>query len=754
MTPLIKKTLFRIKKLNKPFSSEQGKRNKFLAKSSIRVITAVVTILIVIGVVFTSSLPVKFLLNEGDIASDDIYAPFDFSYRSGVDETQTRLMQEDAEARVPEIYNISDKALKDSQKKIEEFFRILNEEKFAEAAAEEAGVDLSKRIKDISGIDLNENDIEGLISLEDSEQFKAHALKALDAIYSQPIISDDDKNRIELAGQGLVSVYDKPGKNKDDYDIYDIYTTESVLRYMDQLLSEDEIIGKKDKLLLAQIVSKVIAPNLVFNKDETIHAIRNARSRVEPVYINEERLKGEVIIRKGQKIAKSHIAQMDAISSLTAPGDTFSQLLGIAVIVCILLFATFIFIRIFEYKIYDQEHIFVLISIFIILTAVSARAIALSPLPSLSLPLSAAPMLLTLLVGGPVSVIVLIIISAIAALVAGIQFNVFLVSLIGGITAICTVYNARSRSDIIRSGFYVGIMNFIVISAIGIMSNFETAIFLKQASWGMASGIVAAAITMIFLPVFESLFKITTDIRLLELADLNHPLLKEMVTKATGTYHHSIIVANLAEAASEAIGANSLLCRIGSYYHDIGKIEKSEYFAENEQVPSDSHKGLSPTMSSLVITNHVKDGEELAEKYKLGTAIKDIIKQHHGTNIMTYFYHQALEQKQEGQVVSDESFRYPGPKPQSKESAIVMLADSVEAASRTVQEQTPQKFKELVRKIINNKFLDRQLDECDLTLKDISRISDSFVKILTGTYHSRVEYPDLKQSKNENSPGR
>ena len=751
MSPLIKKTLFRLKKLNKPFASEQDKRNEFLAKSSLRILTALLTILIVVGVVFSSRLPVRFLLNEGDISSEDIYAPFDFSYKSGIDDARTMSIQEEAKAAVPEVYSINDNVFKDVLKKAETFFGILKEAKDLDPANEEARDNIFKRINETSGLNLSRDEIGFLIGVDDTARMRSRVVEALKGLYSQPIISHDEKNRLTLSGKDTISIYDQSGKNKKDVSIYDIDTKDSAVRGMEQILSEYNIADKKEKALLSRILSSWISPNLIFNKDETDITRRQASATVEPVYVTEERLKGETIIRKGQRITRAHIVQLDAISSETAPGDTFSQLLGIAVVVCLLLFAMFVFIRIFEYKIYAQEKLLVLISVFIVLTAVSARAIALSPLPSLFLPLAAAPMLLTLLVGGGVSAIVLIVISAIAALVAGIQFNVFLVSFIGGITAICTIYNARSRVHIVKSGLYVGVMNFVVISAIGVMSNFEISIFLRQALWGLASGIVSAAITMIFLPIFESIFKITTDIRLLELADLNHPLLKDMVTKATGTYHHSIIVGNLAEAASEAIGANSLLCRIGSYYHDIGKIEKSEYFAENEQVPSESHEGLSPSMSSLVITNHVKDGEELAEKYKLGAAIKDIIKQHHGTGIITYFYHQAIEKKKQGQAVSEESFRYPGPKPQSRESAIVMLADSVEAASRMVHEPTPQKLKELVRKIINNKFIDRQLDECELSLKDISRISESFVKILTGTYHSRVEYPDLKQSKHEHN---
>jgi cyclic-di-AMP phosphodiesterase PgpH len=754
MAPLFKKTLFRIRKLQRPLASEQNRKKEFFAKSSLRMLTVVSTVVIVVAVVFSSRLPVSFLINEGDISSEDIYAPFDFSYTSGVDEKQTKLAQDEAERAVYETYSLNDNVLNSALKRLDDFFILVKELKDTSIDDEASRAVLLERIKEASGIHLKDNEIILLLEIDDIERVKSYSEEALKAAYSQPVISRDDKNRLSVSGKDRISIYDISNKEKKDADILDMHAKEAAAGEMEKTLSSYDIADKKVKALLSRMLSAWILPNLEFNKDETDISRRQARSSVEPSYITEERLKGEVIIRKGQRITRAHVTQLDAVSSQTAPGDTFSQLLGIALIVCLLLFAMFVFIKIFEFKIYSQEKLFALICIFVILTALSSRAIAVSPLPSLFLPLAAVPMLLTLLIGGHVAAITLVIISVIAALVAGIKFNVFLVGLIGGITAICAVYNARSRSRIIRAGFYVGIMNFVVISTIGVISNFEIHVFLRQALWGMASGITSSAIAMIFLPLFESIFKITTDIRLLELADLNHPLLKDMVTRATGTYHHSIIVGNLAEAAAEAIGANALLCRIGAYYHDIGKIEKAEYFAENEQVPSESHKGLSPSMSSLVITNHVKDGEELAEKYKLGPAIKDIIKQHHGTSIITYFYHQAIEKKKQHQVVTDASFRYSGPKPQSKESAIVMFADSVEAASRLIQEPTPQKLKELVRKIINNKFMDRQLDECDLTLKDISRISESFVKILTGTYHSRVKYPDIKKTNNGNTAGK
>jgi putative nucleotidyltransferase with HDIG domain len=243
------------------------------------------------------------------------------------------------------------------------------------------------------------------------------------------------------------------------------------------------------------------------------------------------------------------------------------------------------------------------------------------------------------------------------------------------------------------------------------------------------------------LPIFEYLFNNITNISLLELSYSTHPILKEMILKAPGTYHHSLVTGNLSEAAATEIGANELLARIGAYYHDIGKIEKAEYFSENQLPNFTKHDSLTPSMSKLIIINHVKEGEELAKRYRLNAQIIDFISQHHGTSLVYYFYRKALENQEESEI-KEEGFRYPGPKPKTKEAAIVLLADSVEAASRTLKDPTPAKIEELVYKIINNKFIDGQLDECDLTLKDLEKIGRVFIKILAPIYYARVTYPE------------
>jgi putative nucleotidyltransferase with HDIG domain len=256
----------------------------------------------------------------------------------------------------------------------------------------------------------------------------------------------------------------------------------------------------------------------------------------------------------------------------------------------------------------------------------------------------------------------------------------------------------------------------------------------------MLGALVASMIVSISLPFFESLFDIATNIKLLELLDPNQPLLKKLVYSSPGTYHHSIVIGNLAEAAAEAINENPLLARVGAYYHDIGKIRKPEYYIENQRAEENKHDKLAPSMSSLIIASHVKEGVELAREHKLPSLVTDNIHQHHGTSLITYFYQKARDLAPLGSI-EEEDYRYPGPRPRTKVAAIVMLADSVEASSRTLADPTPQRIQALTHSVITRIFLDDQLSKCDLTLKDLREIARSFNIVLNGIFHQRIDYP-------------
>jgi len=280
----------------------------------------------------------------------------------------------------------------------------------------------------------------------------------------------------------------------------------------------------------------------------------------------------------------------------------------------------------------------------------------------------------------------------------------------------------------------------LMVSAIALTTGMRFSVWLVDLLLGTVNGVASSFLTVGALHWFESGFKITSSVRLLELSNPNRPLLKRLLMEAPGTYHHSILVGNLAEAAAEAVQADSTLVRVGSMYHDIGKLKRPYFFIENQFTQDNPHDKIAPTLSSLIITSHVKDGLELAKENKLPQQIQDIISQHHGDGLVSFFYHKALEGNDE---VPEEAFHYDGPKPQTKEAALVALADNVEAAVRSMKQPTPGRVEGLVRKIVKDKLNDGQLDQSDLTFQDLDRIAMAFVRVLSGIFHSRVEYPEL-----------
>ncbi|HEY8901815.1 MAG TPA: HDIG domain-containing metalloprotein [Chthoniobacterales bacterium] len=338
---------------------------------------------------------------------------------------------------------------------------------------------------------------------------------------------------------------------------------------------------------------------------------------------------------------------------------------------------------------------------------------------------------------------------------------VFIVlSLITGFIAVFVTLQVRRRSRLIRAGLYVGIATWVIAATFGLISPIQ----LEGTDWRMIGwqslfavgmGLATAIVVSGILPAFETTFNITTDISWLEMADMNHPLLRRLSMEAPGTYHHSLAVANLAEAAAEAVDANPTICRVCAYFHDIGKLVKPEYFSENMPPGHNPHDELTPTMSALIIIAHVKEGVDLALKNKLNPLLVDVINQHHGTSLVGYFYQRALQQQQDARLggkimnlrdddipeVHEESFRYPGPKPQTKESAIVSLADTIESASRSIERPTAQRIEDLVNDLIDTRIADHQLDESPLTLDEIRRIAESFRSTLSSMMHSRVAYP-------------
>lgn len=340
----------------------------------------------------------------------------------------------------------------------------------------------------------------------------------------------------------------------------------------------------------------------------------------------------------------------------------------------------------------------------------------------------------------------------------------FAVSLVCGLVAVQASHRVRKRVQLLRAGVYAGVAALllcILFGRIDLMPGIDDELLgLKEAGWSslaaLGMGIVIALLVSGLLPVLEGTFQLTTDISWLELSDLNHKLLRRLQLEAPGTFHHSLVVASLSEAAAEAVGANAAMCRVSAYYHDIGKLSKPEYFIENQgEGVENPHNALTPTMSALIIIAHVKDGVDLAVKHKLNPRVIDIIQEHHGDSLVSYFHRRAQEQKkaelekvekglenpEDLPKIDEKNFRYPGPRPRTRESGIVSLADIVESASRTLKKPTPAKIRALVEDLVNGRVCDGQLDECSLSMRDLAKVKDSFCATLRSMLHTRIDYP-------------
>jgi len=369
-------------------------------------------------------------------------------------------------------------------------------------------------------------------------------------------------------------------------------------------------------------------------------------------------------------------------------------------------------------------------------------------------PVAVATMLLTILFDTGVGLMTAAVIGFLLGSVLGFDFQSALVHTVAGAAGVFAVSHVRKRSHFYRALWVVPLVYLVSILAVELLRFSSAEVLNVSLIYGAANGALSVVITMGLLPIFEGLLNFSTNISLLELSDLNHPLMRQLAMRAPGTYQHSLMMAEMSAAAAEACGANELLTRAGAYFHDVGKINKPEYFVENQQ-GLNPHEKLAPTMSSLIVLTHVKEGIELADEHRLPDAIKAFIPEHHGTATMTYFYLKAVEEAKEGEKVLEDDFRYPGPKPQSVETGIVMLADAVEAASRVVDNPSPRRFRMMVQELVEQRFEDGELDECPITLRELRLVQEAFVNVLTSRFHHRIDYPDrdevLKKAAEKNS---
>jgi len=514
-------------------------------------------------------------------------------------------------------------------------------------------------------------------------------------------------------------------------------------------------VDRKDVNVIKHLFIKALKPNLTRNHAATESKQTEARNSVRPVVYQIKR--GEMIVREGERISPEQALKLNKIFSSAQGVNKLLTGLGIFALILILTYLPYRFgkknVRKFNPSLKDLLLLsLVTILLFLVLKFVFIVSSAMGILfPQIGtddylylFPFAAGVMLVRIILNSEVALVY----CAVTALLLGLLFNYNLLlvvyALLGGIVGAHGVRQCQYRGTIYSAGLKVSAVNLALVIPFQILAD---SLFTTQSLYiilfALIGGVVNSVIVAGTVPVVESLFHYTTDIKLLELASLNSPVLRELMIRAPGTYHHSILVGTMVEAAAEAIHANPLLARVAAYYHDIGKISKPLYFIENMTGGENRHDKLSPNMSALILISHVKEGVELAKEKHLGVPIIDIIRQHHGTALISFFYQKAknAEDPETGSV-DERDFRYPGPKPQTREAGLVMLADCVEAASKTLTDPTPARIQGMVQKIINNIFIDGQLEECELTLKNLHDIANSFNRILSGIYHHRIDYPE------------
>ncbi|MBW2644882.1 MAG: HDIG domain-containing protein [Deltaproteobacteria bacterium] len=507
------------------------------------------------------------------------------------------------------------------------------------------------------------------------------------------------------------------------------------------------------RTVLVGLAQRLLQPNITLNKNETEERKQTAIEEVNEVFSQIK--KGEMLLREGERVQPFHILKLEALSSEVGQQHLLSTVFGLVLLLGVVLRVLFVTHLKGEKRLFKTNKdllflcvmlagSFLLSEIFVSLAEAVRQNIAYS-IHGTSLfyaaPVAAGAMIVCLFMGMEVAVPFALVMAFCAAFLFENRFEFFSYFLLNGMMGAYWTRSCKERGVLIKAGLKVGLVNVVIISALDMyQGSFFTLQLPQDWLFGFLGGVVSGIITTGITPLLEMAFDYTTDIKLLELANLDRPVLRKLTLEAPGTYHHSVIVGNMVEAAAASIGANPLLAKVIGYYHDIGKISKPLYFIENQMGSANRHDKLAPSMSSLILIAHVKDGVEMAKKYRLGQAITDAIQQHHGTSLISFFYEKAKKMKGEDAVTIDD-FRYTGPKPQTKEAALVLLADVVEAASRSLENPTPSRIKGMLQKMINKVFLDGQLDDCELTLKDLHEIAKSFNKTLTGIYHHRVEYP-------------
>lgn len=517
-----------------------------------------------------------------------------------------------------------------------------------------------------------------------------------------------------------------------------------------QLLPFD--LDRVSQLVVQNLVMSVLQPNMIYEKAAT-NALRQQAARAVPdIYVHQ----GDLLVSRNGIVTPLVQSRLRDVGLYSNASD-YGIALGFALFVAISMGLLAAYIERRSPRRRLDNLMLVVLGLILLLMAVMISLTkgiinAGGPVSSAYLvPISLGAMLISVLMDSSLAVVASFYLSLLFGAALGFDYWFAFMGFVSSLVGAYSVARVTHRGTFMRAGFFVSGINLGAIATMYFLRpghGTDWHQFALEAGLGLLNGIISAILTMGILPFIESGFGLLTAIHLLELSNPNNPLLRKVLLEAPGTYHHSLIVGNLAEAAAEIVGADPLICRVGAYYHDVGKTRRPMFFVENQMTKDNPHDKIAPSLSHLIITSHVSDGLEMLTRAGLPKPIRDVCATHHGTTALWYFYNKAREQDKNGTVKMDD-FRYPGPKPKTRECAIVMICDAVEAAVRSMSRPTPGRVEGVIRKIIRDRLEDGQLDECDLTLQDLDVMVGAFMKTLKGIYHARIEYPDPDKIRKE-----
>ncbi len=687
-------------------------------------------------------------LPAGSVASADIIAPEDLKIE---DTAETKILRDQAAAQVLPVFDFNVRIAREARNSLEQLFAT------GRAAPVDAGVEeLHDKIEEGIGIPLDPDQIALLKKQRFSSELERLMTEHVESVMLVPIVS----SRSQFRRFGASGIIRRDLRTGQEVVVTDLTSVRDKMTASASLKSEKLIwpaeYSTNDRKMLGEILGSLVVPNLEYNEVETEKRKIQARDGIPPTMVLVGR--GKPIVSSGQTVTPAQ-AMLLAEAALRRPiGQRAIEFAGTIIVVMLLLLVLWQYMVRYQHQhLRVRRHFLLQIACFVVTLGLARLfftfASAMSQwsthtpfnLPTgyrYLAPLAVGAVMVTILTDANAAFIFSAILSVFVGVFSG---NVYLATftLMSSAGAIYHLQNCRDRTALVAAGLWIGTINATTVLALDLLGANEPGLrlLLFDAFCGYVGGVLATMAASILLPLFEWLFSITTGIKLLELSNLNLPLLKQLAERAPGTYHHSIMVGLLAEAGAEAIGGDALFARVACYYHDIGKSVRPSYFVENQSYMDNRHDKLSPKMSSIVLANHVKQGIEIAKQHKLPPRIIDIIPQHHGTGLMKFFYYKARKGTDDNSTALEQEFRYPGPKPRTREAAIIMIADSVEAAARTVDEPTPGKLRNMVDVIIGRLRDDTQFDECDITLRDLRVVAESFVKVLMGIHHHRIAYP-------------